>query len=314
LSVGGSITALAFGASAEHLAWAAQSAQHMTAVVLRNLGTNQDIVSRQIPGDVIAVAVDGQRVAIALDEPRPYSGHNTTSSDEVTGSTVVKLVDASVGQAIMPTSLPPSSAHASESVPPHDRPPAESDSPPPPSARTSIPPPSLTPPPDPRCYKGSASLSSNLGFAASVVSCQQKVTEWRNLNPAVPLKVERGVLRIAVSPDGNYLALADIDGRITLQHTSLPSRSANLAGPGGDVTALAFDKRAARLAAGRTDGSVSIFPISGLELRMAAEQLVGTEKPTADECLRLFGESNQCEEIGEWRLMTGRIFRALSGR
>ena len=314
LSVAGSITALAFGASAEHLAWAAQSAQHMTAVVLRDLGTNQDIVSRQIPGDVIAVAVDGQRVAIALDEPRPYSGHNTFSSDEVTGSTVVKLVDSSVGQAIMPTSVPPSSAQASESPSPHDLPPAESDSRPPPPALTSIPPPSLTPPPDPRCYKGSASLSSNLGFAASVVSCQQEVTEWRNLNPAVPLKVERGVLRIAVSPDGNYLALADIDGRITLHHTSLPSRSANLAGPGGDVTALAFDKRAARLAAARTDGSVSIFPISGLELRMAAEQLVGTEKPTADECLRLFGESNQCEEIGEWRLMTRRIFRALSGR
>jgi hypothetical protein len=59
---------------------------------------------------------------------------------------------------------------------------------------------------------------------------------------------------------------------------------------------------------------LSIFPIGGPELRKAAEQLVGTQNLTADECLRLFGASNQCEEIREWRLMTQQIFRAFTGR
>ena len=95
---------------------------------------------------------------------------------------------------------------------------------------------------------------------------------------------------------------------------TLTPRPATIAGPGDEISALAFDPQAARLAAARADGSVAIYPVSGPELRNAAEQLVGTLNPTADECLRLFGASNQCEEIGEWRLMTQRIFRAITGR
>ncbi len=333
-SGGGPITAVAFGASERLLAWAAQSGTHTTAVVLRDLRTNEDVVSQQIPGDVIAMAIDGNRVAVGLDEPPTYRGHITMSLGEVVGSTVVQLIDPSVRQAVV---APASSAQPGK-LPPPGRPPAQTDTPPPPLLPTPPPPPPPllpTPPPPPsqrllpppvltsppsgavptaECYKGRASLSSNLGFAATVISCLQTVMEWRDLLPVVPLKTERPVARIAVSPDGNYFALAYIDGGITLHHTSLPSRSALLAGPGDDITALAFDKHAARLAAARADGSVSIFPIGGPELRKAAEQLVGTQNPTPDECLRLFGASNQCEEIGEWRLMTQRIFRALTGR
>jgi WD40 repeat protein len=320
LSGGGAITALAFGASERQLAWAAQSEthEHATAVVLRDLGTNQDVVSQQIPGDVIAMAVDGNRVAVGLDEPPTYPGHNSMSLGEVVGSTVVQLIDSSVSRAVVATSAHAPAAQRRE-LAPTSRPPAQTDMPPPPPSLTVLPPPLLTAPtsgavPTAGCYKGSASLSSNLGFAATVISCLQTVMEWRDLRPVVPLKTERKVARIAVSPDGDYLALAYIDGGITLHHTALPSRSALLAGPGGDITALAFDKHAARLAAARADGSLSIFPIGGPELRKAAEQLVGTQNLTADECLRLFGASNQCEQIGEWRLMTQQIFRAFTGR
>ena len=164
------------------------------------------------------------------------------------------------------------------------------------------------------CGNGSASLSSNLGFGAAVTSCEKIVSQWRNLRPALPLMVERPVARVAVSPDGNYLALAYVDGGITLHHTSLPSRSATIAGPGDEITALTFDTPAARLAAARADGSVTIYPISGPELRKAAEQLAGTLQPSAGECQRLFGASDQCEEIGAWRLVTQRIIQALTGR
>ena len=330
LSGAGAIVALAFGASAQHLAWAAQSAPHATRVVLRDLETNQDIVSQQIPGDVVAMTVDGNRVAVGLDQPPGYHRHFTMSSGEVVGSMVVQLIDSPTGQADVALSMPAPSAPPRDSYSPRGLPPPQTDTPPPPPSLVPSPPPLLTPipapsgasapsgaaptPGEPRCFKGSASLSSNLRFAATVISCEQAVMEWRDLRPAVPLKVERGVARIAVSPDGNYLALGYIDGGITLHHTSLPSRTAVITGPGDEITALAFDKRAARLAATRADGSVSVFPIGGTELRKAAEQLVGTQKPTADECLRLFGASNQCEEIGEWRLMTERIIRAVTGR
>jgi len=157
-------------------------------------------------------------------------------------------------------------------------------------------------------------LSRNLGFGAAVTSCEKIVSQWRNLLPALPLTVERPVALVAVSPDGNYLALAHVDGGITLHHTSLPARAATIAGPGDEITALTFDTPAARLAAARADGSVTIYPVSGPELRKAAEQLAGTLQPSVDECQRLFGTSDQCKEIGAWRLVTQRIIQALTGR
>ena len=94
----------------------------------------------------------------------------------------------------------------------------------------------------------------------------------------------------------------------------MPSRSATIAGPGDEITSLTFDTPAARLAAARADDSVTIYPISGPELRKAAEQLAGTLQPSAGECQRLFGASDQCEEISAWRLVTQRIIQALTGR
>jgi hypothetical protein len=37
-------------------------------------------------------------------------------------------------------------------------------------------------------------------------------------------------------------------------------------------------------------------------------------QPSVDECQRLFGTSDQCKEIGAWRLVTQRIIQALTGR
>jgi len=291
LSSGGPITAVAFGASERQLAWAAQSPQQMTAVVLRNLATNQDVVSQQIPGVVVAMAVDGTRVAVGLHKP-PRRYLTAEPNNEVADlRTVVQLVASSGGPVAVANSiqLPPQSAAASTPGEPE-------------SVLTSL------------CANGSASLSSNLGFGAAVTSCEKIVSQWRNLRPALPLMVERPVARVAVSPDGNYLALAYVDGGITLHHTSLSSRSATIAGPGDEITALTFDTPAARLAAARADGSVTIYPISGPELRKAAEQLAGTLQPSAGECQRLFGASDQCQEIGAWRLVTQRIIQALTGR
>lgn len=324
-SGGGPITALAFGASERHLAWAAQSTPQTAAVTLRNLATNENVVSQQLPGVVVAMAVDGARVAVGLQEP-PHSYLTAEPNNGVADlHTVIQLV-ASTGSAVAASSITARSVQPGGSLP-SGRPPAETDQRPPPPSLTPLPPPLLAPPsgaqsmpgepqsiPAARCGNGSASLSTNLSVGAAVTSCEKIVSQWRQLKRALPLTVERSVARVAVSPDGNYLALAYVDGGITLHHTSLPSRPATIAGPGDEISALAFDSQAARLAAARADGSVAIYPVSGPELRNAAEQLVGTLNPTADECLRLFGASNQCEEIGEWRLMTQRIFRAITGR
>jgi WD40 repeat protein len=317
---GGEITAVAFGASERQLAWAAKSAQQTTAVVLRNLATNEDVVSQQIPGVVVALAVDDTRVAVGLHEP-PH-GYLTAKPNNGVADlhTVVQLVASTGSPVAVANSIAARPAQPSVSLPP-GRPPAETEPRPPPPSLTALPPPSgaASTPGDPqsvpaRCGNGSASLSSNLGFSAAVTSCEKIVSQWRDLRPALPLTVEREVARVAVSPDGNYLALAYVDGGITLHHTSLPSRFATIAGPGDEITALTFDAQATRLAAVRVDRSVAIFPISGPELRKAAEQLAGTLQPTADECQRLFGASDQCEEIGAWRLVTQRIIQALTGR
>ena len=325
LSGGGAITALAFGASERQLAWAAQVAPETTVVVLRNIATKEDVVSQQIPGIVVATAVDGQRVAVGLHGP-----HNYRTAEQNSGAagarTVVQLVSSAANPVGKASSMTAPSPQPSV-MPPASRPPAETDTPPPPPLMP-LPPPLLAPPPfgaaptsgeQPRtperqCEQGSVSLSRNLGFGAAVTSCERTVMEWRNLNQAMPLKVERPVTRVAVSPDGNYLALAYVDGGITLHHTALPSRFATIAGPGEEITALAFDMPGARLAATRGDGSMTVFQISGPELRGAAERLAGTLQPTADECLRLFGASDQCEEIGAWRLVTQRIIQALRGK
>jgi WD40 repeat protein len=328
LSGGGPITALAFGASERQLAWAAQSPQQTTTVVLRNLATNEDVVSQQIAGVVVALAVDDRRVAIGLHEPP----HSYLTAEPNNGAadlhTVIQLVASTGSRPVAAANSMAARPAPPKALPPPGGPPAETDSPPPPPSLTESPPPLLTSSPfgaafapgEPqsvaalRCGNGSASLSSNLGFGAAVTSCEKIVSQWRNLLPALPLIVERPVARVAVSPDGNYLALAYVDGGITLHHTSLPSRPATLAGPGDEITALTFDTQAARLAAARADGSVAIYPVSGPELRKAAEQLAGTLQPSAGECQRLFGASDQCEDIGAWRLVTQRIFQALTGR
>jgi DNA-binding beta-propeller fold protein YncE len=326
LSSGGPITAVAFGASERQLAWAAKSPQQMTAVVLRNLATNQDVVSQQIPGVVVAMAVDDTRVAVGLDKPlRRYltAEPNNGAADL---RTVVQLVASTGSPVAVANSISAQSPQPKPLLPPGG-PHAETESRPPLPSRTAMPPPSQLPqsaaastPGEPQsvltslCGNGSASLSRHLGFGAAVTSCERTVSQWRNLRPALPLMVERPVARVAVSPDGNYLAVAYVDGGITLHHTSLSSRSATIAGPGDEITALTFDTPAARLAAARTNGSVTIYPISGPELRKAAEQLAGTLQPSAGECQRLFGASDQCEEIGSWRLVTHRIIQALTGR
>ena len=327
LSSSGPITAVAFGASERQLAWAAKSPQQMTAVVLRNLATNQDVVSQQIPGVVVAMAVDNTRVAVGLHKPLRRYLTAEPNSGVADLRTVVQLV-ASTGSPVAVANSTSARPLQPKPLLPPGRPHAETESRPPPPSLTAMPPLLQLPPQSAaastpgepqsvltsQCGNGSASLSSNLGFGAAVTSCEKIVSQWRNLRPALPLTVERPVARVAVSPDGNYLALAYVDGGITLHHTSLPSRSATIAGPGDEITALTFDTPAARLAAARADGSVTIHPISGPELRKAAEQLAGTLQPSAGECQRLFGASDQCEEIGAWRLVMQRIIQALTGR
>ena len=259
------------------LAWAAQSATQTTAVVLRDLERTKTSSRSRFRVTWSPWPVDGKRVAVGLDEPHTYRPQH----DSLGGWSGRRWFNWSTHRSTRPSWPEARSIDAAGRIV-SARPPASADRYAASAAFTItarlaaiyqrrrrlhrlLPPPVLTSPPSgavptAECYKGSASLSSNLGFAATVISCLQTVMVWRDLLPVVPLKMERPVARMAVSPDGNYLALAYVDGGITLHHTSLPSRSALLAGPGDDITALAFDKHAARLAAARADGSVSIFP------------------------------------------------------
>lgn len=297
LPVAGAVSAVAFGASDRQLAWAAQSTPMTTSIVLRHLDTNGDVVSKTIHGDVVAIAVDGERVAVGLAPDHDIESNDySTDSSESEAEHRAARARARTRVALV-ASLPP----APES----------------PAARAGTQP-SIAPSPEPRpvndrCDKGSASLSRNLRFAATVNSCAT-VTQWRDLHESQPLEVDRPVARVTVSTDGNLLALAFVDGAITLHHTSLPARASTIAGPGGNITALTFDAKATRLAAARADGSVTIYPISGPQLLQAARTLAGTRQPTPDECQRLFGTTDQCDDIDAWRLVTRRIIHALRGR
>jgi hypothetical protein len=153
-----------------------------------------------------------------------------------------------------------------------------------------------------------------LAVAVSVTACEQLVMRWRNLADETPdgspVKFDVPVARVAVSPDGNYMAVAFVNGAISVYHTTLPSRPMLLQSAGPAVNGLAFDPASTKLAAVRADRSLSIYPFGAAGIRENAERLIAARQPTDEDCERVFGSTTQCEAVGTLRLLLRRIMRA----
>jgi WD40 repeat protein len=310
----GPISAVAFGTRPTQIAYAAQADPASSTVVLRDLAENGDLLRRPVQGTVVAIAIDaGSRVAVGVSEPRSYLA-GTTKAGVSRARTLLQLVEAGSSPTlhVSPAAPPPSSSlpAPSKEKPPE---PVLTDAPPPPTAGV-VPAVTQMPARDATsaCQTGSASFSRDWALGAAVTSCEQVVMRWRNVTgEPYPLKLDRPVSRVAVSPDATYLAVAFVDGGVSLYHSALPSRPVVMETAGPVVNALAFDPTNRRLLAIRSDGMLAFYPIRAGELQEKAQRLVGTQQPTPAECERMFGATAQCEEVSWWRLVTRRIWRAI---
>jgi WD40 repeat protein len=330
----GRITALAFDPSSRELAWAAQSDAGSSAVGRRELASGSERLNRQVPGLVVAVGIDGDgRLVVGVNEPRSYlaSSADATASD---GRTVLRLLDEIDGGATPGNSIGSqptigarmSSAPAVPALPPPDTPPPPTTTQPPPWV-DATPPALLAPPTLPtvpvasepestsECQAGSASISRDFTLGAATTSCEREVMRWNHPSgDPYPLKLGRPVARVAVSQDGNYMAVAFMDGTIWMYHTDLPSRHALMQSAGPRVSGLAFDPSSTRLVAVRGDRTLAIYPFGGGALTEIAQEIVGTRQPTPAECTRVLGPETPCDDVDSMRLLGRSIWQALRGR
>jgi hypothetical protein len=172
------------------------------------------------------------------------------------------------------------------------------------------------------CQIAAASLDISWTLGASVTTCERVITLWRGEEAAAQsLNLERAVWRIAVSPVGEFVAVAFTNGAIWMYHVAYPTRPIVLADAGPGVSWLGFSgdadaqspsaARPLRLIAVRAQREVAIYPVGTDELERVLDQRAGRWQLDRAECEDIFGDAREigaCAETGFWQLVTRSLF------
>jgi hypothetical protein len=139
--------------------------------------------------------------------------------------------------------------------------------------------------------------------------------------------MEGAVTRVAVSPVGDFVAVAFVNGAVWMYHTDFPTRPVVLQGPGPGVSWLGFNTtpgaplgataHALRVVAVRSDRTVALYAVTTTELNVVADERGGRWTLSQDECERVFaGLSGMgpCDESGFWGTVKQTVTSALPGR
>lgn len=95
----------------------------------------------------------------------------------------------------------------------------------------------------------------------AALGANQTVRIWRNGQPLRTLAGIAGIRSLALSPDGQYLALGDLRGAIHLWDLRTGTKLKQLAGSAGTITVLSFSDDGTRLAAAGADKVVRVWEI-----------------------------------------------------
>jgi WD40 repeat protein/serine/threonine protein kinase len=150
--------------------------------------------------------------------------------------------------------------------------------------------------------------------------------EWHYLQrlrlrgPLPPLRGQNGLTRVTFSPDGNWLASADLAGRVELWDAKTHQLVKRLEGENKPVRGLAFSPDGTHLATAANDGLVKIWNVDSGEVRSltgpAANFWSVAFSPDGRRLVTAGGgkDPNDPGEIQVWDPFTGNLLRSLNGR